>query len=70
VAEDAAIVRQLNWQLLERMTQQEMAATAAAASVLKSYAISHVGTELRYWKIHDLALHMQLLCCKWRLLLA
>lgn len=43
----AAVARQLNWQLLERMTQQEMAAAAAAAPV-ESYPISHADTEIRY----------------------
>jgi hypothetical protein len=49
---DAAAVRQWNWQLLERMTQQEAAAAAAvaaaaAATPVESYAISNAGTELR-----------------------
>jgi hypothetical protein len=43
---DAAAVRQLNWQLLERMTQQEMAAAAVAMPVA-SYPISHAGTDIR-----------------------
>lgn len=44
---DAAAVRQLNWQLLERMTQQEMA-TAAVAVPVASYPISHAGTDIRW----------------------
>jgi hypothetical protein len=45
-----AAARELNWQLFERMTQQELAAAAAAQRAVihvDSYAISHAETEYR-----------------------
>jgi len=42
-AEAAAEVRQLNWQMLQRLRQRE----AAAAVPVASYPISHNGTEIR-----------------------
>lgn len=54
-----AAARELNWQLFERMTQQEVAAAAAAqraVTPVESYAISHAETEFRYVTCHGATL--------------